>query len=188
MTSIPLAGSCWFLHLCRNTVAAGGMLCPCLLWSPLQLGKAPRNYLVEFLWLSKHLKGCSRVLSLWRSAHGSGGELSFASCVYVGKGSECVSVLGSRVLCLCKELCKCTWSLSGEMQHRQSQNSLLLWSCNRGLCCPGHTGWKLFMIMHNRYHSGQTAGVLKGDLLIIWIGGNNVGFGMGMWGSIKGKW
>lgn len=30
-------------------------------------------------------------------------------------------MLGSRVLYACKELCKCTWSLSRRMQHRQSR-------------------------------------------------------------------
>lgn len=42
------------------------------------------------------------------------------------------------------------------------------------------------MLLHNRYYSGKTAGVFKGDLNIR-IGGINVGFGMGMRGFMTGK-
>lgn len=39
-------------------------------------------------------------------------------------------------------------------------------SCDAGLCCTDCTGWKLLMLLHNRYYSGKTAGVFKGDLNI----------------------
>lgn len=101
------------------------MLWLCLLWSPLQLAIAPRNYLAEFLWLSGALEGLLKYIrspAFVMLCPVAVREIWDLPCyVYMSKGDKCVCALGSRMPHFCKELCECTWSLTWGMQHRESR-------------------------------------------------------------------